>query len=102
MISQKEVPTRHACSSLNISKSAYYESLKKPEINLSDKPIKKSIYDISLEYPKYGYRRITAELHRRGLAVNHKKVLKIMHEENLLCKPKIFRYLSVLKEGFTP
>jgi len=88
MISQEEIPIRHACSSLNISKSAYYAGLNRPAINLSDKPIKNTIYDISLEYPKYGYRRITAELHRRGQPTNHKKVLRIMREENLLCMPK--------------
>ena len=88
MISQQEVPIRSACSSLNISKSAYYGSLKKSEVHLGDKQIKNVIYDISLEYPKYGYRRITAELHRRGQIANHKKVLRIMREENLLCRPK--------------
>lgn len=88
MINQNELPTNHACSLLDVSKSSYYESLNKPAIGLTDKPIKKSIYDIALEYPKYGYRRITREMQRRGTLVNHKKVLKIMREENLLCKPK--------------
>lgn len=88
MISQQEVPIRSACSSLNVSKSAYYEGLKKPAVNLGDNQTKNVIYDISLEYPKYGYRRITAELHRRGQIANHKKVLRIMREENLLCRPK--------------
>jgi putative transposase len=35
----------------------------------------------------YGYRRITAELHRRGIAVNHKKVLKLMRQSDLLVRP---------------
>ncbi len=33
----------------------------------------------------YGYRPITAELHRRGLKVNHKRVLRLLREDNLLC-----------------
>ncbi len=33
----------------------------------------------------YGYRRITAELQQRGFAVNHKRVLRLMGEDNLLC-----------------
>jgi transposase InsO family protein len=33
----------------------------------------------------YGYRLITAELHRRGLKVNHKRVLRLLREDNLLC-----------------
>jgi transposase InsO family protein len=40
---------------------------------------------IALEMPAYGRRRITAELHRRGWAVNHKKVHRLMREDNLFC-----------------
>jgi len=40
---------------------------------------------IALEWPSYGYRRITHELGRRGFDVNHKRVLRMMREDNLLC-----------------
>jgi putative transposase len=40
---------------------------------------------IALESPSYGYRRITAELQRRNFDVNHKRVLRMMREDNLLC-----------------
>ncbi len=40
---------------------------------------------IALQSPSYGYRRITAELQRRDFAVNHKRVLRLMREDNLLC-----------------
>jgi putative transposase len=40
---------------------------------------------IALESPSYGYRRITAELLRRNFGVNHKRVLRMMREDNLLC-----------------
>ena len=33
----------------------------------------------------YGYRPITEELHRRGVIVNHKRVLRLLREDNLLC-----------------
>jgi putative transposase len=35
--------------------------------------------------PSYGYRRVTAELQRRNFDVNHKRVLRLMREDNLLC-----------------
>jgi transposase InsO family protein len=38
-----------------------------------------------LEMRSYGYRPITAELHRRGVIVNHKRVLRLLREDNLLC-----------------
>ena len=42
--------------------------------------IRKKIENISREHPYYGYRRITAQLRRDKVIVNHKKVLKIMKE----------------------
>jgi putative transposase len=39
---------------------------------------------LALEWPQYGYRRITAELHRQGVQANHKRVLRLMREDNLL------------------
>ena len=88
MISQKEVPISKGCASLEIKRRTYYCSLKRSDTNQSDKSIRSSIHKIALEFSKYGYRRITAELHRRGQPINHKKVLRIMREENILCKPK--------------
>jgi len=39
----------------------------------------------ALESAAYGYRRITVELQRRGFDINHKRVLRMMREDNLLC-----------------
>lgn len=95
MISQKQIPINRGCSSLNINRRTYYYSLKRSDTDQSDKSIRSSIHKIALEFSKYGYRRITAELHRRGQAINHKKVLRIMREENILCKPrKKFRIIT--------
>ena len=43
---------------------------------------------ICLEYPRYGYRRVTEQLKREGQRVNHKKVLRLMRESDLLCRVK--------------
>ena len=40
---------------------------------------------IALESPAYGYRRITKELQKRNFDVNHKRVLRMMRDDNLLC-----------------
>jgi putative transposase len=47
--------------------------------------LRDAIQKIALEMPAYGYRRVTAELRRQGRVVNHKRVLRIMREDNLLC-----------------
>ncbi|MDI6738240.1 MAG: IS3 family transposase [Nanoarchaeota archaeon] len=88
MISQKDIPISHGCSSLNIGRGTYYYNLKDKCNDPNSNKTREGILNIALEYPKYGYRRITAELHRQGQPTNHKKVLRIMREENLLCKPK--------------
>jgi transposase InsO family protein len=54
-----------------------------PDIELRD-----HIQRLALEWPQYGYRRITAELHRQGITANHKRVLRLMSENNLLCLRK--------------
>jgi putative transposase len=43
---------------------------------------------ICLEFPRYGYRRVTAQLKRDRLVINHKRVLRLMRESDLLCRVK--------------
>lgn len=47
--------------------------------------IRDQMQKVALESPAYGYRRITAELQQCGFAINHKRVLRMMREDNLLC-----------------
>jgi putative transposase len=42
---------------------------------------------LALANRRYGYRRLGVLLRREGFAVNHKRVLRLMHEDNLLCLP---------------
>ena len=47
--------------------------------------VRAAVQEVALEHRyRYGYRRVTAELRRRGLAVNHKRVARLMREDNLL------------------
>jgi transposase InsO family protein len=50
--------------------------------------LRAAIQRVALEFPSYGWPRITAELKRRGWAVNHKRVYRLMREDNLLCLRK--------------
>ena len=50
-----------------------------------DMELRDAIQRIALEWPSYGRPRITAELRRQGWKVNHKRVRRIMREDNLLC-----------------
>jgi transposase InsO family protein len=71
---------------MGICRSSYYykpEDKPKYDLYLADK-----INDIATEFPSYGYRRITAQLKRDGIHANHKKVLRIMKQENILVKAR--------------
>lgn len=72
---------------LGLNASTYYyepkEYIKKDDADLRD-----SIEQIALEFPCYGYRRITKQLNRDGIIANHKRVLRIMRESSLLVVAK--------------
>ncbi len=63
----------------------YYKSKNKPD---DEQQLLDRIEAIIEEFPGYGYRRVTRELHRREVPVNHKKVLRIMKQQGLTRKPK--------------
>lgn len=87
MIEQSKMPVSHICNNETVSRAAYYR-LNGKNIPSFNADLKLLIQEIALEFPFYGYRRIAKELYNRGEHVNHKKVLKIMHSENLLCRRK--------------
>lgn len=47
--------------------------------------LRDAIEQLVLDFPRYGYRRVTHALRRAGWKVNHKQVHRIMREESLLC-----------------
>ena len=51
----------------------------------ADLDLRDEIQRIALEFPSYGWPRIAAELKRRGWEANHKRVYRIMREDNRLC-----------------
>jgi putative transposase len=68
-----------SCQALEVSRSGYYKWRTQPEIaptDPEDMDLKNQFQEVALEFPSYGYRRITAELQDRGYAVNRKRVLK--------------------------
>ena len=81
------------CQLVPVSRRSFYRSLKVQRPAEEETEVRSLIQQIALEHRRrYGYRRITAELRRRGMQVNHKRVVRIMREDNLLAlQPKCFR-----------
>ena len=67
--------------------SSYYYKPRQKDLE-ERKRLLSRIEAIALEFPRYGYRRITRQLRREGWEVNHKPILKLMREHGLLCKRK--------------
>jgi len=84
-----EVSERRMCRMFSVSRSWYYEKPTAAELQArKDLDLREAIERIVLEFPGYGYRRVSAELRRRGWTVNHKRVLRVMRRESLLCQLK--------------
>jgi transposase InsO family protein len=81
------VPVRQLCAILGVSRSWYYAAQGATDEE-RDVALRAAIEEFVLEFPGYGYRRVTKALQRAGWTVNHKRVLRIMREEALLCQLK--------------
>jgi putative transposase len=75
----------HMCALAGVSRASFYRDWASTAPGREETELRDVIQRAVLACRHYGYRRITAELRRQGWAVNHKRVLRIMREDNLLC-----------------
>jgi putative transposase len=73
---------------MNLPRSSYYYRPKSPENSAEQRALTDRIEGIAEEFPRYGYRKVTAQLRREGLLVNHKKIQRIMRERGLGVKKR--------------
>lgn len=83
-----QLPVMALCETLSLARATHYRHLANPLPADPDTELRDHIQGLALEWPQYGYRRITAALHRQGVEANHKRVLRLMREDNLLCLRK--------------
>ena len=70
---------------MNIARSTFYYR-RKVSSSEAGADLTDRIEAICLEFPGYGYRRVTKQLQHDGKVINHKKVLRLMRESDLLCR----------------
>ena len=75
---------RRLCALFRVGRTGYYAHAA-ATARTGDTALRAAIEAIVLAFPGYGYRRVTAALHREGWLVNHKRVLRSMRAESLLC-----------------
>ena len=80
------------CRLAGVSRAGFYRYLAQRHPQEEDMEVRSAIHEIVLEHRRrYGYRRVTAELRRRGMPINHKRVARLMRQDNLLAvQPKAF------------
>jgi transposase InsO family protein len=73
------------CWLARVSRAGYYRSLRQHQVDEEEMAVRAAMQEIALLHRRrYGYRRMGAELRRQGLQVNHKRVARLMREDNLL------------------
>ena len=89
---QGSLSIERMCLLARVSRAGFYRFLKAHVPCEEDTEVRSVIQQVALQHRRrYGYRRVTAELKRRGMLVNHKRVARIMREDNLLAvQPKEF------------
>jgi len=76
------------CALAGVSRASLYRFLPSPPKPDRDLELRDAMQRIAVEFPSYGWPRMTEELQQRGWAVNHKRVYRLMREDNLLCLRK--------------
>jgi transposase InsO family protein len=84
-LSQGELRVERMCALAGVNRAGYYRHWRASTPRREEVAVRDAIQREALANPYYGYRRIAAELGRHGWAVNHKRVLRLMRLDNLLC-----------------
>jgi putative transposase len=82
-------PVRVVCGVLNLPRSSFY--YQPAPSAAADTLLRSALQRLAAEWPTYGYRRLTAHLHRAGFVVNSKRVRRLMAELGLLSHPPVRR-----------
>ena len=90
---QGSLSVERMCQLAQVSRAGFYRSLQERAPDEEEMALRAAIHEIFLQHKRrYGRPRITKELQRRGMQVNHKRVQRLMKEDNLLAvQPRAFR-----------
>ena len=99
---QGDINIERLCSRAGVSRSGYYRFLQYKEPDAEEMELRDRIQKLfTVHKRRYGYRRITAQLRIDGMAVNHKRVARLMRDDNLLAvQPKLFMRTTDSSHGF--
>jgi putative transposase len=84
-LSQGTIGIERMCRLALVSRAGYYRHWQASAPRREETGLRDAIQRLALANRHYGYRRIAALLGREGWPANRKRVLRLMHEDNLLC-----------------
>jgi putative transposase len=82
---QGELTIERMCALAGVSRAGFYRAWAASAPRAEETGVRDAIQRAAIANRHYGYRRITIEIGREGWAVNHKRVLRLMRQDNLLC-----------------
>jgi transposase InsO family protein len=85
---QGELTVERMCVLAGLNRAGYYRHWKASAPRQEETAVRDTIQRVALANRRYGYRRIAAQLRREGFVANHKRVLRLMRRDNLLCLRK--------------
>jgi transposase InsO family protein len=87
-LQQGELSVERMCALSGVGRAGYYRHWGASAPRQEEVGVRDAIQRLALAHRHYGYRRIAAQMRREGWAVNHKRVLRLMRQDNLLCLRK--------------
>jgi putative transposase len=85
---QGELTVERMCVLAGANRAGYYRQWAASAPRQEETAVRDAVQRVALTNRRYGYRRIAAQLRRDGFVVNHKRVLRLMRQDNLLCLRK--------------
>ena len=82
---QGQLTVDNLCRLAGVSRAGYYRNWQASAPRQEETGLRDALQRLALAHPHYGYRRLGVALRREGWAANHKRVLRLMREDNLLC-----------------
>ena len=90
---QGRLSIERLCALTGVSRATYYRHWREATPRGEETALRDVLQRLAIPHRHYGYRRLTALVRRDGWAVNHKRVLRLMRTDNLLC---------LRRRGFVP
>jgi putative transposase len=79
------------CQLAQVSRASFYRYLQRGWQSQEEMVLRSAVQNVVMQHQwRYGYRRVAAELRARGMMVNHKRIARMMREDNLLAVREVY------------